>query len=91
MRKDTEGHLLVLVVIGRVVITDQIDDGSCGYRRLEEPRLRNQLCAKLSAIADAFHSDTIAIDPEVAAHRSAHDRRKPRLPRPARNQSNHDS
>src|SRR6478752_4624751 len=72
MGEDAERHLLVLVVIRRVVITDQVDDCRCGYRRFEESRLRNQPCAELSAIADAFHSDTIAIDPEVAAHGGAH-------------------
>src|SRR5262245_1280288 len=72
MRKDTEGHLLVLVVIRRVVITDEIDDGGSRNGRFEESRLRHQPGAELSAVADAFDADTVTVDPQIATDGSAH-------------------
>src|SRR5262245_26610891 len=71
MRKDTEGHLFILVVIRRVVVTNQIDDGCGGNRRFEKQRLGNQPCAKLSAITNTFDSKAAAVDPQIAAHCSA--------------------
>ena len=71
MQELAEFHLFILVVIGHVVITDQVGDAGDGNGRLELVGLGNQPIAKLAAVADALEAHSFAVEPEIAAHRGA--------------------
>jgi hypothetical protein len=71
MREDAPFHLLVLVVIGHVVVADQVDDRGRRNRRLEDVGLGDQPRAQLTAVTRPLDAQPIAIDPLVAAHRRA--------------------
>src|SRR6266446_1724752 len=45
-----------LVVVGHVVVADQIDDARGRYRGFELIRLRDQPLGQLAAVADAFNA-----------------------------------
>src|SRR5262245_59000232 len=68
MGENAEGHLLVLIVIGHVVIADKIGDPGNWNRGLEDACLRDQPGAQLPSIADAFHTKSITINPKIASH-----------------------
>src|SRR4051794_12142969 len=67
MRKNSELHLLVLVVIGHVVVTDQVDDGGGWNGCFEDIGLRYQPRAELAPVADALDTQTVAVNPDIAA------------------------
>ena len=71
MRKDAPLHLLVLVVVGHVVVADEVGDRGRGNRRLEDVGLRDQPRRQLTAVAGALDAEPIAIDPRIAAQRGA--------------------
>ena len=72
MQELSEFHLLILVVIGHVVVADQVGDPGDGHRGLEFIRLRDEPVGQLAAVAHAFDSHTLAVDPQVTAYRCAH-------------------
>jgi len=48
-----------LVVVGHVVVADQIHDSGCGNRCLELIRLGDEPFGELAAVADAFDAQSI--------------------------------
>ena len=72
MQELSEFHLLILVVIGHVVVADQVGDPGDGHRGLEFIRLGDEPVGQLAAVAHAFDSHTLAVDPQVTADRCAH-------------------
>ena len=59
----TKFHLFVLVVIGHVVVADEIIDARGRYRGFELIRLRDQPLCELAAVADALDAQALAIHP----------------------------
>src|SRR5215813_10231859 len=67
MWKLAELHLLILVVVGHVVIADQVRDPRGRYRGAEHSGLGDQPHGQLASIADAFDAHALAIEPQIAA------------------------
>ena len=64
-------HRFVLVVVGHVVVADDVRNGRGWNRRLEDVGLRDQPCGELTSVARPLHAHPIAIDPRIAANRGA--------------------
>ena len=60
-----------LVVIGHIVIADQIRDTCGGNRRLEFVGLSDEPIGELAAVAHSLDPHTFSINPQVAPHRRA--------------------
>src|SRR5579864_1529281 len=65
-------HFLILVVIGHVVIADQVRDGRERNGCLEFIGLRNQPFRELAAVTSAFNPHALAVDPKISSHGSAY-------------------
>src|ERR1035438_7759776 len=72
MQELSKLHLLVLVVVGHVVVADQIRDSCGGNRLLELVGLSDKPIGKLATVAHSLDPQTLAIDPQVAPHRRAY-------------------
>ena len=66
-----EFHLLILVVIGHVVIADEIGNSGDGDGRFEDPSLREQPVGQLSAVTGALDPEPAPVDPEKTPQSSA--------------------
>src|SRR5439155_11176290 len=66
MWEDTEFHLLILIVVGHVVVADQIRNPRDRYRRFEDACLCDKPVGQLPAVAYSFNTHAIAIDPKIA-------------------------
>src|SRR5881396_2584610 len=66
-----EFHLLILVVIGHVVIADEIGNSGDGDGRFEDPSLREQPVGQLSAVTGALDPEPVPVDPEKTPQSSA--------------------
>src|SRR5580658_10127069 len=65
-------HLLVLVVIGHVVVADQVRNARGWNRCLELVGLSDEPIGELSAVAHSLDPQPFSINPQVAPHCSAH-------------------
>src|ERR1700752_4879048 len=72
MKELSKLQLLVLVVVGHVVVADQIRDSCGGNRRLELVGLSDKPIGELATVAHSLDSQTLSIDPQVAPHRRAY-------------------
>ena len=71
MEELAEFHFLILVVVGHVVVADEIDDAGGGNGGFEFVGLGDEPLGELAAVADALDAHALTIDPQVAAHRRA--------------------
>src|SRR5208282_5360259 len=72
MEKLAELHFLVLVVVGHVVVANEIGDSGGGDGGLEFVSLGDEPFGELPAIADALNAHALAINPKIAADGGAH-------------------
>src|SRR5208282_791214 len=67
-----ELHFLVLVVVGHVVVADEVRDSGGGDGGLEFVGLGDEPVGELPAVADALDSHPLAVNPEIPADGGAH-------------------
>src|ERR1019366_795462 len=72
MQELSKLHLLILVVVGHVVVADQIGDACGGNGGLELIGLSDEPIGELSTIAHSLNPHTFSINPQVAPHRRAY-------------------
>ena len=72
MQELAEFHFFILVVIGHVVVADEVGDPGDGHGGLELIRLRDEPVRELAAVAHALNTQALTIDPQVTAHRRTH-------------------
>src|SRR5882762_11193967 len=72
MQELAELHFFILVVIGHVVVADEVGDPGDGHGGLEFIRLGDEPVGELTAVTYAFDGHAFTIDPQVTPYRRTH-------------------